>query len=173
MQTSFYKLLFCLFAIGALPGCSKFLNKPPFASLTPDQAFKNVNDLALYTNSFYSFVPAASGIYGGDNTSDYIAGNNIPGLLTPQNNPDQTGSWSWTTLRNINYFLQNDNEPSIPIATRNNYAGLARFFRAWFYFIRAWDLFPRARDLSECLNFKFTLIFFVVNYLIRESLYII
>jgi hypothetical protein len=134
MQTYFHKLLFCLFAIGALSGCSKFLNKPPFASLTPDQAFKNVNDLALYTNSFYSFVPAASGIYGGDNTSDYIAGNNIPGLLTPQNNPDQTGSWSWTTLRNINYFLQNDNEPSIPIATRNNYAGLARFFRAWYYF---------------------------------------
>lgn len=128
-------LLLLVLAAGIFSGCSKFLNKPPFAQLTPAQAFNSASDLQLYTNSFYvNQIPTAETIFTGDNSADYIAGNNIPAVFLSSNNPDNAGSWSWTELRNINYFLENDNNPAIPLATRNQYAGIARFFRAWFYF---------------------------------------
>lgn len=127
----------CLFLLPVflLSGCSKFLNKPPFASITSDQAFANASDLQLYTNSFYvNMIPSADDIFTGDNTSDYIAGNNIPALMTAATNAQNDSAWSFTNLRNINYFLEHYDNPAIPAATRANYAGVARFFRAWFYY---------------------------------------
>jgi hypothetical protein len=124
-----------VFAGLLLTGCSKFLNKPPYAAITSSQAFANASDLQLYTNSFYvNMMPSADDIFTGDNTSDYIAGNNIPALMTSATNADNDSAWSFTNLRNINYFLENYNNPAIPAATRANYAGVARFFRAWFYY---------------------------------------
>ena len=48
--------------------------------------------------------------------------------------PGNTGGWTWTDLRNINYFLDNNINPDIPDETRLHYDAIARFFRAWFYF---------------------------------------
>jgi hypothetical protein len=127
-------------AAGLLQGCSKFLDKEPFTSLNPNQAFQSTGDLQLYVNSFYvNQMPSGASIFEGDNTSDYITGNNIPGLMLASSNannpPGGTGSsWSWTELRNINYFLQNNNNPAIVDSTRNSYQAIARFFRAWYYF---------------------------------------
>jgi hypothetical protein len=125
-----------------LQGCSKFLDKGPFTTLTPEQAFQSAGDLQLYVNSFYnSQIPSANTIYTGDNVSDYISGNNVPTLMTSQVNANnapagwsQTAAGSWSELRNINYFLQNCNNPAIVDSTRQNYAAVAHFFRAWFYF---------------------------------------
>lgn len=122
-------------AFAALTGCSKFLDKQPFATLTPAQAFQSASDLQLYTNSFYvSQIPSAVTIFTGDNTSDYISGNNVPVLMTNQTNANNATGWTWTELRNINYFLQNNTNSAIPDTVRNSYNGIARFFRAWFYF---------------------------------------
>jgi hypothetical protein len=50
-------------------------------------------------------------------------------------NANNATGWSWDVLRNINYFLDNcDKNPAIPAATINGYKGVARFFRALFYF---------------------------------------
>ena len=131
-------------AAGLLQGCSKFLDKEPYTSLTPGQAFQTAGDLQLYTNSFYvNQMPNATTIFTGDNTSDYISGNAIPTLMTASvsaNNPPPGGVWSstsassWPELRNINYFLQNYNNPAIVDSTRQSYAAIAHFFRAWWYF---------------------------------------
>src|SRR5690606_22135190 len=37
-------------------------------------------------------------------------------------------------LRNINYFIEKCNRPEVSEEVRNNYIGIARFFRAWFYY---------------------------------------
>jgi hypothetical protein len=117
-------------------GCSKFLDKQPFTSLTPSQAFQSAGDLQLYVNSFYvSQIPTANTIFTGDNTSDYISGNNVPALMNGQTNANNApAGWTFTELRNINYFLANNNNPAIADTVRNSYNGIARFFRAWFYF---------------------------------------
>ncbi len=71
---------------------------------------------------------------GGHSRSAAVAGNNVPVLMTSQTNANNAGGWSWTELRNINYFLASYKNPAIPAATRNSYAGIARFFLAWLYF---------------------------------------
>ena len=137
------RIILLLIVAGALQGCSKYLDKQPFTSLNPSSAFKTVGDLQLYTNSFYVYqMPNANAIFTGDNTSDYISGNNPPPIMTAQinaNNPLGNIVWSratsatgsWPELRNINYFLQNNTSPAISDSIRNTYSGIARFFRAW------------------------------------------
>ena len=46
----------------------------------------------------------------------------------------ETG-WSWTKLRHINYFLQHSSNCDDETA-RNQYNGVAQFFRAYFYFVK-------------------------------------
>lgn len=130
------KIFFLLVAAASLQSCKKFLDQQPFASLTSDKVFQNSNDMALYVNSFYvDQIPSANTIATTDNLSDYISGNNIPDPMSPSTNADNAGGWNWGVLRNINYFLDNyNNNSSIPPATRNNYAGIARYFRALFYY---------------------------------------
>jgi hypothetical protein len=135
-----------LVVAAALPGCKKYLDKEPFTSLNPGSAFKTVSDLQLYTNSFYVYqMPSANTMFTADNTSDYISGNNVPTIMTAQvnaNNPLNANAWSrasgatgsWPELRNINYFLQNNVNPAISDSVRNMYSGIARFFRAWWYY---------------------------------------
>lgn len=129
------KLILIAIIAFTVQGCSKFLDKQPFANLTPNQVFTNANDMGLYVNSFYvKQMPTGNDIASADNTSDYITGNNVPSLMQKSTSADNIGGWDWTDLRNINYFLDNANNPDIAQTTRNNYIGIARFFRAWFYF---------------------------------------
>ena len=139
-------LFFTILSVLGFTSCKKFLDQQPFSSLTPGQVFQNSGDLALYVNSFYiDQIPSAATITGTDNTSDYITGNTIPPLMsasTNANNPvtdpapngNNAGGWSWTVLRNINYFLDNNKSNRIPVIVRNNYNGIAKYFRALFYF---------------------------------------
>ena len=43
-------------------------------------------------------------------------------------------TWDWTALRNINFFLENNTSSALSESIRNNYNGIARLFRARFYF---------------------------------------
>src|SRR5690606_25163115 len=45
-----------------------------------------------------------------------------------------TGGWNWERLRDINYFLENYGKAAVSPETKNHYAGLARYYRAIFYF---------------------------------------
>jgi len=129
------KIIYIAIIIPLLHGCSKFLDKQPFASITPEKVFSNANDMALYVNSFYiNQMPTGNDIAQGDGSADYISGNNIPQIMQASFTPDNAGGWSWTALRNINYFLDNAAVSAIPESVKNNYIGIARFFRAWFYY---------------------------------------
>ncbi|MBO9618078.1 MAG: RagB/SusD family nutrient uptake outer membrane protein [Niabella sp.] len=139
------KIICIMIVVAALQGCSKFLDKQPFSSITPDKVFANANDMALYVNSFYiNQIPSANDIAQGDGAADYISSNNISTMMQASYTPDIAGGWSWTTLRNINYFLSNAAGSKVDTAIKNNYIGMARFFRAWFYYdmVRAYGDVP-------------------------------
>lgn len=125
--------------------CNKILDRSPLDSLTSQQAFANEENLQLYTNSFYQMVPSAQVIYGesGSLTGYYFLGNILSDITAwTQTDPYISGNftsqdsqgWSWTSLRNIDYFLAHYQEADAPQARKDNYAGIARFFRAWFYY---------------------------------------
>ncbi|MBS7563021.1 RagB/SusD family nutrient uptake outer membrane protein [Mucilaginibacter sp. Bleaf8] len=118
-------------------GCKK-LDQEPKDSALQGPVFGSQNGLDLYANSFYNILPTAGTILRGDAMSDYCARTTVPDFLRPgAYGPQQSTGWGtddWRPLRNINYFIQNNNSTAVSQSVRENYTGLARFFRAWFYF---------------------------------------
>ncbi len=135
MKTTLKHILLALAALTAT-ACSKdFLNKEPFDKLVPNSYFNTEADLQLYSNSFYqSFIPSALAIVQADEMGEYTSKNNSPQFIAGNFSPVDQKAWDWTKLRNVNYFLAKYNNPAIPQEARNHYAGIARFYRALFYF---------------------------------------
>jgi hypothetical protein len=140
-----------LLLAGALAAGCDSLEQNPVATSSKAAVFGSENGLALYTNSFYNWMPDANNITQSESMSDYAARRDVPQFVRPGvYNPrvtDLTSSgqyevvalggdvnWRWNTLRSINYFLAGNTDPAVPERVRNNYNGIARFFRAWFYF---------------------------------------
>lgn len=129
------KFLFCLIPVViGFAGCKK-LDQTPEDTATREAVFSNEKGLELYTNSFYDILPTPSEAHKGDAMADYSARSQAPEFLVEgAYGPRQSTGWTWTNLRNINYFLENNNDPKVAPAVRQQYNALARFFRAYFYY---------------------------------------
>lgn len=130
------KKFFLLISFGALlfSGCKK-LDQEPQATATKSAVFGSEKGLQLYVASFYGNLPSAGDVIRADAVADYAARTDVPSYLTATGfTPLQSSGWSWTALRNINYFIENCTDPAVPTAVRQNYIGIARFFRALFYY---------------------------------------
>ena len=128
MKKHFVILLIALAAVS----CKDWLVREPQDELSPDTYFTTEQECRLYTNRFYLMFPGGSGIYGED--ADYI----IPSVLSAEvagnrTVPSTASSWNWDNLRTVNFFIVNADNCKDP-AVRDKYLGLARFFRAYFYF---------------------------------------
>ena len=148
------KYIFIAFvALFGLSACDMY--ETPKASVGKDALFASESGLKMYTNSMYDVLP------GGGMTSWGETGTNIINAyqgartsLTASYTPSMEGKWSWGTLRNINYFLDNNNNTAVDEKVRNNYNGIARFWRAVFYFdkIRTYNDVPwidHALDIDD------------------------
>jgi hypothetical protein len=140
-----------LLLLTVLSSCKKYLDKGPTSSITPDEAFSSASDLQLYVNSFYNtMLPTGDALYESDQTASTalptlyggLADNTVSsspsvyltGGYSSQLESSSGNQWNWTNLRNVNYFLQNYNNPAIATADRANFSGIAHFFRAYFYY---------------------------------------
>lgn len=134
--------ILCFVILTALSSCKKILDLKPIDKITPENAFSTANGLDLYANSFYnsllpgsSATPFASGQFSADKLSDYAAVTSISTYLLANGfDPSQASGWDWGNLRSINYFLENNNNSAIPLSVRAHYNGVAKFFRAYFYY---------------------------------------
>ncbi len=123
-----FLLLSCFFS-----SCS--LDEEPQASASKDVIFGTESGLKTYSYSFYNMLPSASDAHKKDEMCDYGAVNSFDSFLREGAYSAETSSgWSWGDLRNINYFIANCVDESVDESVRNNYIGLARFFRAYFYY---------------------------------------
>jgi hypothetical protein len=69
-----------------------------------------------------------------DAFSDYLAVRSVNTFIQPNAfTPNLSTGWTWSDLRNINYFIANNTDPRVPADVRNNYLGIARYYRAYFY----------------------------------------
>jgi len=125
-------LLGGLFIWTCLSSCE--LNEYPQSQASRLAIFGSASGLELYTNSFYEMLPTPyDGVFQVDDNSDLIARQNVSNLLMPNAlSPVTSSGWGWTDLRNINYFIENCENSTV--AEKEHYLGLARFFRAFFYF---------------------------------------
>lgn len=121
-------------ALVLFSGCKK-LDQLPQSTASSAAVFSSEKGLQLYTAGFYNNLPAAGDVVRADNMCDYAARTDVPSLLTATGfTAQQSSGWSWTALRNINYFIENNTNPLVPANIRQNYTAIARFFRAVFYF---------------------------------------
>ncbi len=126
----------CLLIAILFTACSKNLDQIPESTASKDAVFGSEDGLKLYTYSFYNILPDVNTPFRTDcNLSDYGAVTTVPDYLKAGVYTSRQGSgWTWTDLRNINYFIVNNTNPAIAQTVRDNYTGIARFFRAYFYF---------------------------------------
>lgn len=131
------KYIFPLLAMAlSLTSCESFLDKYPKDRLVPETYFRNEQDLKLFSNSFYDnlldktpYDAQSDIVFQKGTISDELLGGSA--RVTPTN--AGTGGWSWGQLRKINtmlgYMDQCEDE-----AVAKQYTGLAKFFRAKFYY---------------------------------------
>lgn len=130
------KIYLAFLAVGSLlAGCRK-LDQVPEATATKEAVFSSEKGLETYAYSFYDILPDANAIHRGDEMSDYGARTQSPDFYRKGSGfgSRQSSGWDWRNLRNINYFIENCNSPKVAPAIKQHYIGLARFFRAVFYF---------------------------------------
>lgn len=128
------KYIYIIFTVVAmLSSCS--MDEVPQAQISKDVTFSSENGLKMYSYSFYNMLPSITNAYRKDAMCDYGAVGTIDNFLQKDSySAAITSGWSWSELRNINYFIANCNQPEVDEKTNNNYIGIARFFRALFYY---------------------------------------
>ena len=127
-----YKYLLLSVAIGLNISCDKMLDKLPGDKLYPETYFTNEQEIKLFTNKFYDLIPTAETL-GKENADVIIINELLPEISGQRVVPASGGGWSFSTLRDINFYLEHaENNPNEQV--REKYNSVARFFRAFFYF---------------------------------------
>lgn len=109
------------------------LEQYPLDKESEGSYFKTADQLQVFSNSFYGDI--FSGKFHNETCDLYISstlGSSIRGGNN-RTTPSSGGGWSWSTLANINAMLDNLYRCG-DSAVREQYEGLGRFFRAYFYF---------------------------------------
>ena len=131
MKFNIYKIGILLGASLCLASCEKILDKFPLDKLSPETFLSNETEMRSYTNAYYTMLPG--GFFSGGQ-SDAVVGRDLDEEIRGARTINSgDGSWSWSDLRRINTFLEyahNCKDEKL----RNEYTGLTRFFRAYFYF---------------------------------------
>ncbi len=131
MKKIFYTLIVISFLFSS---CD--LYESPLDQAGKEAIFGSEAGLETYTYSFYDMIPSGSDLNRiEDDLVDFGAINGINTFITLNAYGEEISSgWSWSDLRNVNYFIENCTDENIDESVRNHYIGLARFFRAYFYY---------------------------------------
>ena len=117
--------------LAALAGFTSCLDKEPLSQMSPETFFSNENELQAFSNPFYTIFPSTT-LYS-ENVDNVIRLELSEEVRGARIVPASGGGWTWTILRDINTMLGHiDNCKDEQV--REQYEGLARFFRAYFYF---------------------------------------
>lgn len=127
-------ILAALPAVMGLTACNdSYLERFPETSITEQVFFSNVGDLESYTNGMYGTLG-----YGmNDGVSDNYMGLNdesMHRLMRGEVFPETQGTWSWGSIRSVNFLLNRTGRVSGDAAEIAHYVGLARMIRAKLYY---------------------------------------
>ena len=113
-------------------GCSDMLDQYPLDAISPETYYNNADELRSATNQFYGMFPGAASGY--TESADVVCTFNLPaevqGIRTV---PTSGGGWNWEYLRAVNFYLSHSVRCD-DVEAREHFDGIARFFRAYFYF---------------------------------------
>lgn len=126
---------YIIIAFAALAAVSCNLFEAPITQVSKETIFSSEAGIKTYANSFYDMLPAGTAHAQADEDLVDFACTKQPNayILKGQYDANKAGGWSWTSLRNVNYFIDNCTNPAVPQDVRTHYLAVARFFRAYFY----------------------------------------
>ncbi len=134
MKMKKYISIVCL----ALLTVSCSLYEKPEAYASKADIFASEDGLQSYSWSFYKALPSLNNIPVCEASNvDYAACRGFSAYYSEDAYTAETPtSWSWGNLRNINYFLDGleSEECTVDPEKKKHYEGLARWFRAYFYY---------------------------------------
>lgn len=110
------------------------LAEQPKAKAGRDMIFGSETGLLTYTNGFYEYFPDYDNAHKQNITMDNAAKNATGTYEVGAYTTNTSTSWSWGSIRNVNYFLKYNTSSNVSEPIRNNYSGIARLFRAYLYF---------------------------------------
>ena len=101
-------LITILTIVGVFTSCDDdYLDRLPSTDPTPETFFESEQALKLYTNSFYTYL--SKNEFQQDYKSDNMATFDLPvdqkTALYESPNKLGSGGWSWTRIRDINFFI--------------------------------------------------------------------
>lgn len=115
-----------------------FLDRTPKDKLAPENYFRNEQDFKLFSNSFYDnlftkepYTKQSDVFFQKGVLSDELMGGVAREIPTGVGE----GGWGWSQLRKINTMLGNMDKCDDQAVVKQ-YTGLAKFFRARFYYVK-------------------------------------
>jgi hypothetical protein len=146
-----FSMIIALLAI--LNSCNEdYLERYPLDEVSTQDYFKTPKDLETYMNQFYCFnsFPIRYGPVnlsglnfpntgyvsgeGDDFWSDNAYNDNSPSTRLLGTRTINDGGWSWTRIRDVNFFFDHYEKCQGDFSTYQQYVGEAHFFRALLYF---------------------------------------
>lgn len=128
-------------ACALLTACNdSYLEKYPETELSEETFFQSPKDMEVYLNNLYKELSYSSDDLYSDNIGNYTGNNEFDNLLRGSIDEKNVGGWSkeedkdWYNLRKANVLLANAHKATGDQSEINHYVGVARFFRANFYF---------------------------------------
>ena len=128
------RILYISLLLTALTSCNDaFLDRLPETSLVTDNFFKSPSDLELFVNKLYL---SENPIYWDLGTDNVVASEKteILDLLHGNITPATVGGWSWSQIRELNYFLDNSKKVTGDQQLIDHYVGIVRALRAREYY---------------------------------------
>lgn len=133
-------ICFGMVAAAAVSCKKNFLDRYPKTEVTKEVFFNTPQDLETYTNGLYGQQAIVYQDIESDNTSNYQAAGYVDALVRGTIKPETVGGWNdWGNLRRINFMLANAGKAQGDAVAIRHFIGIARYFRAMFYFTKLRD----------------------------------
>lgn len=124
----------------AMVSCENFLEQDSPSTILANTYFTNESSLETYANGLLNaYTPSYTTLTYGDQDADYVARTNQSNFYTGSWSPNEQDGWDtgdWKMLYDVNYFLKHMGEADVDERTLQHYQGVARFWRAWFYYAK-------------------------------------
>ncbi len=126
--------LLALLGLGLATSCNdSFMDRFPETSLNEQVFFSSPSDLESYTNGMYGYIGAGYSDTPSDNVI-YTEDATIYKMMRGEIKPSIVGTWSWSSIRYVNFMLARTDRVKGAQEEINHYIGLARLFRAILYY---------------------------------------
>ena len=103
------------------------------AQADKNMIFGSETGLKMYIDGLYGQLPGQIH-YADEALCDWGVNNSIGTYELGAYSEDLSTSWSWGNIRTNNYFIKWNTDARVDEKVRNNYTGIAKFFRAYQYF---------------------------------------